>query len=131
MSAGHGGARIAVSAIIVIGILLVGTGLFLIVIEMPTGPGNTTTTTTTTTDPITTSPTTTTPTGPVHNPYEVAIVFTTGGLGDSGFNDACYIGAANAQADHNINFTYAEPVSISDYETFLRSFSEHAGYIEQ
>ena len=120
MSAGHGRARIAVSAIIVIGILLVGTGLFLIVIEMPTGPGNTTTTTTTTT-----------PTGPVHNPYEVAIVFTTGGLGDSGFNDACYIGAANAQADHNINFTYAEPVSISNYETFLRSFSEHAGYIEQ
>ncbi len=58
MGVGYSRTQVGVSAIIVIGILLVGTGLFLFVIEMPVDPGNTTTTTTTTT---TTSPTTTSP----------------------------------------------------------------------
>ena len=130
MSAGFSRAQVGVSAIIVIGILLVGTGLFLFVIELPVGPGNTTTTTTTTTSPSTTTTTTTTPPPPAHNPYQVAIVFATGGLGDRSINDACYIGAANAFSDFGISFTYVEPTSISDYETFLRGFAAHAGYPE-
>ncbi len=69
-------------------------------------------------------------TQPVHNPYEVAIVFATGGLGDKSFNDGCYAGAQKAKEDYNINFTYSEPDKISDYETFLRQYASHAGYIE-
>ncbi len=121
MSAGFSRVHVGVSAIIVIGILLVGTGLFLFVIEMPVGPGNTTT------DTTTTSPT---PTVPVHNPYQVAIVFATGGLGDRAINDACFSGAAYAVLDFSSGFTYVEPTSISEYEGYLRGFAEYAGYIE-
>jgi basic membrane protein A len=67
---------------------------------------------------------------PVHNPYEVAIVFATGGLGDKSFNDGCFEGATDAYNDYGINFTYSEPTAISDYETFLRQYASHAGYIE-
>lgn len=67
---------------------------------------------------------------PVDNPYEVAIVFATGGLGDKSFNDGAYEGALAAQEDYNVNFTYAEPDEISQYETFLRQYASHAGYIQ-
>lgn len=67
---------------------------------------------------------------PVPNPYNVAIVFATGGLGDKSFNDGCYEGALNAKEDYNINFTYSEPDDIAQYETFLRRYASHAGYIE-
>lgn len=67
---------------------------------------------------------------PVHNPYEVAIVFATGGLGDKSFNDGCFTGATEAHTEYGINFTYSEPTAISDYETFLRQYASHAGYIE-
>ena len=123
---GIGKAQIGVSAIIVIGILLIGTGLFLFVIEMPLGPVNTTTTTTTTTSPTTTIP----PPTPIYNPYQVAIVFATGGLGDRAINDACFSGAVNAVTDFSSGFTYAEPTSISEYETFLRWFAQHPQYVE-
>ena len=69
-------------------------------------------------------------TGLVHNPYEVAIVFATGGLGDRSFNDGVYGGAAEANALHNINFTYSEPSYVSDYEAMLRGYAGHSGYIE-
>ena len=67
---------------------------------------------------------------PVTNPYEVAIVFATGGLGDKSFNDGVKTGADLANTDHNINYTYSEPSEISQYETFLRQYASHAGYIE-
>jgi len=121
MSLGNSGAKIAVSAIIVIGIVLIGTGVFLFVIELPSGPNGPTTTI------PTTSPTTT---QPVNNPYQVAIVFATGGLDDKSINDLCYSGATLARSSYNIEFTYVEPTSISDYESFLRGFAEHAGYLE-
>ena len=113
---------IPLSAILVIGIIFIGTGLFLNVFTPGNGDTNTTTDTTT-------SPTTTTPPG-VHNPYQVAIVFVTGGLGDKAFNDGVYSGALNAKFDYNINFTYIEPVAISEYEQYHRSYAAHTGYIE-
>ncbi len=67
---------------------------------------------------------------PVNNPYDVAIVFATGGLGDKSFNDGVFKGATDAHDDHNINFTYSEPNVIADYETFLRQYASHAGYIQ-
>ncbi|MDF1541079.1 MAG: BMP family ABC transporter substrate-binding protein [Candidatus Thorarchaeota archaeon] len=64
------------------------------------------------------------PTGP-----RVAIVFATGGLGDKSFNDAAFEGAMMAQDEFaGWNFTYAEPTQISEYEGFLRDYSEAGTY---
>lgn len=127
MSGGTRSGYVIVATIIVIGIVLIGTGVYLFV--YPPGPGQTTTPTTSTT-PTTTSPTTTAPVD-VPNPYQVAIVFATGGLGDHSFNDATYSGALESKFDYNINFTYREPMQISEYETYLRYFAVHDGYIDQ
>jgi basic membrane protein A len=70
------------------------------------------------------------PFGPQPNPYDVAVVFATGGLGDKSFNDGVYEGLEDAAADFGITFTYAEPTAISDYEGFLRGYAQHAQYIE-
>jgi len=63
------------------------------------------------------------PTGP-----RVAIVFATGGLGDKSFNDAAFKGAEDARDEYGWNFTWAEPTQISEYEGFIRDFSEAAAY---
>lgn len=63
------------------------------------------------------------PTGP-----RVAIVFATGGLGDKSFNDAAWDGAVQAREEFGWNFTYAEPTQISEYEGFLRDYSEAGVY---
>ncbi|MFW9849216.1 MAG: BMP family protein [Candidatus Thorarchaeota archaeon] len=70
------------------------------------------------------------PTGLPDNPYDVAIVFATGGLGDKSFNDAAYKGAMDAQDDYGINFTYVEPTAITEYEGFLREYAVHAQYAD-
>jgi basic membrane protein A len=111
---------IVLSALLVIGIILIGTGIVVFI----TQPGETTTTTTTT------PTTTTTTTAPSGNPYQIAIVFATGGLGDKSFNDATFSGAAQAHSDYNINFTYTEPTAISEYEAAIRGYAAHTGYSE-
>ena len=129
---------ISLLAILVIGIILISSGVFLLVFAptgggTPTNTSTTTTTTTTTTTPTTTTTTTnttTTTTVGVHNPYDVAVVFTTGGLGDKSFNDGVMNGLEDAATDFGITFTYAEPTSISDYEAMLREFAQHSQYIE-
>ena len=70
------------------------------------------------------------PFGPTTNPYDVAVVFATGGLGDKSFNDGVYTGLEQAATDFDIAFTYAEPTAIADYEGFIRGFAQHAQYIE-
>lgn len=70
------------------------------------------------------------PFGPQTNPYDVAIVFATGGLGDKSFNDGCKKGADDAAAEFGIAYTYAEPTAKSDYEGFIRGFAQHVQYIE-
>ncbi len=124
---GNRRAVLITSTIIVIGIILIGTGVFLFVLN-PSGEGtnNTTTTSQTTTDNTTTYPTSTS----VHNPYEVAIVLTVGGLGDMSHNDGAFTGATEAHRIHNINFTYVEPTQLQDYEQYHRAFAAHAEYIE-
>jgi basic membrane protein A len=70
------------------------------------------------------------PFGPQTNPYDVAVVFATGQLGDKSFNDGVYSGMEDAVADFGITFTYVEPLAIADYETFLRAYAQHAEWIE-
>ncbi|MFW9846738.1 MAG: BMP family protein [Candidatus Thorarchaeota archaeon] len=67
---------------------------------------------------------------PVTNPFNVAIVFATGGLGDKSFNDGCYEGASDAADDFGITFTYVETEDVADYEGFIRQYAQHTGYIE-
>ncbi|MBD3404609.1 MAG: BMP family ABC transporter substrate-binding protein [Candidatus Lokiarchaeota archaeon] len=67
---------------------------------------------------------------PVDNPYDVAIVFATGGLGDKSFNDGCYKGVQDAVDDFGITFTYVEPQEVSQYGNFIRQFALHPGYIQ-
>ncbi len=64
------------------------------------------------------------------NPYDVAIVFATGGLGDKSFNDGCYRGATEAKADFGMNFTYVEPTDISQYEGYIRAFALHSEWAD-
>lgn len=66
----------------------------------------------------------------VENPYDVAIVFATGGLGDKSFNDGCQKGAEDAVTEFGINYTYVEPTAIAEYEGFIRSYAEHTDYDE-
>ncbi len=60
---------------------------------------------------------------PTELPYDVGVVLTTEGLGDKGFNDAVYQGLINASYYLGMDFEMTQPVSISDYETHLRSFA--------
>ncbi|MHA2301710.1 MAG: BMP family lipoprotein, partial [Candidatus Thorarchaeota archaeon] len=105
---------IAVALIVIIGIA--GLGIYIIVYN-PFAPPTTTTTTTTTT----------TPTGNP-NPYDVAIVFATGGLGDKSFNDAAYKGAMDAKDQLGIDFTYVEPTTPTEFEGYIRDYTRHVGY---
>ena len=66
----------------------------------------------------------------VENPYDVAIVFATGGLGDKSFNDGCKKGADDAVTELGINYTYVEPTAITEYEGFVRTYAEHTDYDE-
>ena len=70
------------------------------------------------------------PFGPQTNPYDVAVVFATGQLGDKSFNDGVYAGMEDAVADFGIAFHYVEPLAIADYETFLRAYAQHEEWIE-
>ncbi len=70
------------------------------------------------------------PKTPPSNPYQVAIVFATGGLGDKSFNDGCYLGAVDARTDFGAEFTYVEPTAQSEYEPFLRQYAAHIGVLE-
>lgn len=67
---------------------------------------------------------------PVTNPYDVAIVFATGGLDDKSFNDGCYEGVLKAAADFDITYTYVEAQVVADYEGYIRNYARHTGYIE-
>jgi len=101
----------------VIGIVVGGIGLF--ILQLPHADDGTMNDTTLTSSTMR---------GP--NPYEVAIVLPVGRLGDEGYIDAIYEGATRAHNDYNINFTYVETESISDYAYFHRKFAAHEAFIE-
>lgn len=54
---------------------------------------------------------------------KIAIVFDGGGLGDKSFNDLTYDGILRAQQEFGIEFDYAEPRQVKDYEKNLREFA--------
>lgn len=61
-------------------------------------------------------------------PIRVAVVFATGGLGDKSFNDSAMDGMQRAQKELGIEFQYAEPAAIAEYETFLNQFAQTRRY---
>ena len=112
----------AAVVIVIIAIGAVGAWILITNPFAPTTPTETTSTTSTTE--------TTTSTGLPANPYDIAIVFATGGLGDKSFNDGCYTGAEKAVTDFGISFTYVEPTAITEYEGYIRTYAEHADYAD-
>ncbi len=58
----------------------------------------------------------------------IAIVYATGGLGDQSFNDSAHRGLNRAEEELGITFNYAEPSSVSEYESYLRQFSATRQY---
>ncbi|MEG0177510.1 MAG: BMP family ABC transporter substrate-binding protein [Anaerorhabdus sp.] len=67
-------------------------------------------------------------TGPQTSDIKVAIVLSTGGLGDKNFNDMSYDGLKQAEADFGITFDYIEPTSASDFEAGYRQFADTGEY---
>jgi basic membrane protein A len=67
---------------------------------------------------------------PKPNPYDFAIVFATGGLGDKSFNDGCYKGANDVRSEYGLEFAYSTPTVIAQYEPMLRAFASHSEWIE-
>ena len=56
------------------------------------------------------------------------LILPTEGLGDKNFCDMGYEGLLMAQEDFGIEFDYAEPKSISDYESCFRMYAESGEY---
>lgn len=57
-----------------------------------------------------------------------AIVFATGGLGDQSFNDSAFDGIQTAAERFGIEFDYAEPSSVAEYEGLLTRFAQRRNY---
>ncbi len=58
----------------------------------------------------------------------VAVVFATGGLGDQSFNDAAFRGMQTAGERLGVQYDYAEPSAIADYDSFLEQFAASRRY---
>jgi basic membrane protein A len=61
-------------------------------------------------------------------PARVALILGTGGRGDLSFNDGTYAGAARARTELGMNFDYAEPDQITEFETYLRDYAAAGTY---
>lgn len=66
--------------------------------------------------------------GDTDDQINVAIVLSTGGLGDKNFNDMSYEGLTKAAEDFDISFQYVEPESASDFEAAYRQFADTGMY---
>ncbi|TVR86711.1 MAG: BMP family ABC transporter substrate-binding protein [Spirochaetaceae bacterium] len=58
----------------------------------------------------------------------IAVVFATGGLGDQSFNDAAFRGMQQAGERFGIEYDYAEPSAVADYDSFLDQFAASGRY---
>ncbi len=58
----------------------------------------------------------------------IAVVFATGGLGDKSFNDAANRGMKRAEEELGIEYEYAEPSAVAEYETYLNRFASMGKY---
>jgi basic membrane protein A len=59
---------------------------------------------------------------------KAACVLGVGGLGDQGYNDLIYAGMERAKEELGIDFDYAEPKQVTDFEQILRDMSDSAEY---
>lgn len=59
---------------------------------------------------------------------KAACVLGIGGLGDQGYNDLIYAGMERAKAELGIEFDYAEPKQVTDFEQILRDMSDAGEY---
>lgn len=53
----------------------------------------------------------------------VAIVFSTGGLGDKSFNDAGFEGAKRANDTSKVNIDYVEPTTVDEINNFIEQYA--------
>lgn len=59
---------------------------------------------------------------------KAACILGVGGLGDQGYNDLVYAGMERAKNELNIDFDYAEPKQISDFEQIMRDMCDSGDY---
>ena len=59
---------------------------------------------------------------------KAACVLGVGGLGDQGYNDLIYAGMERAKTELGIDFDYAEPKQITDFEQIMRDMSDSGEY---
>ena len=60
---------------------------------------------------------------------KAACILGVGGLGDQGYNDLVFAGMERAKAELGIEFDYAEPKQITDFEQIMRDMSDSGEYI--
>ena len=59
---------------------------------------------------------------------KIGLILGTGGLGDKSFNDIAYAGAVRAKNELGVDFSYAEPKAISEYEGFQTNYAKSGDY---
>lgn len=59
---------------------------------------------------------------------KVALVFATGGLGDKSFNDSAFEGLKAAEEQLGVEYDYAEPMAITEYQPLLMQFANTHQY---
>ncbi len=64
----------------------------------------------------------------VQSDLKAACVLGVGGLGDQGYNDLLYAGMNRAKDELGIDFDYAEPKQVSDFEQIMRDMSNSGEY---
>ena len=60
---------------------------------------------------------------------KAACVLGVGGLGDQGYNDLIYAGMEKAKTELGIDFDYAEPKQVTDFEQIIRDLSSSGDYM--
>lgn len=59
---------------------------------------------------------------------KAACILGVGGLGDQGYNDLVFAGMTQAKEELGIDFDYAEPAQISDFEMIMRDMCDSGSY---
>ena len=59
---------------------------------------------------------------------KVGCILGVGGLGDQAFNDLIYEGLEKAKEELNIDFDYAEPTQVSEFELMMRDMASSGEY---
>ena len=59
---------------------------------------------------------------------KAAVILGIGGLGDQSYNDLVYSGLERAKEELGVDFDYAEPKEVTDFETILRDMSDSGEY---